>query len=243
MTPLPANDGFGSIELNPDEFCGMSHFRFFPARKLTDEELLQYVAPMLDNQQATPGEYAAWETQLRQQMYNVMGTPLSAVRIGESLNNESQGAIWGADRELYRAQFELIGENNTGNHEGRILTENGELASATIFSSEMTYSDVRCNPFDVKWQDIAVNWVNTHRKDDVSVVRAASFGEDRLQDSGYGAIIKVTMENGGVYTIRIHFGTEQVYDIDYYDAVRAANEDAFWMNYINDRMQDAEGGN
>ena len=241
MTPLPAHDGFGSIELNPDEFCGMSHFRFFPARRLTDEELLQYVAPMLDNQLATAGEYAAWEIQLRQQLYLIMGTPLSSERTSESLYVESDSSIWGVERKLYRAQFALIGENGIGNHEGSILTESGELASATIFSRDLIYSDVRSNPFDVKWQDIAVNWVNTHRKDGISVVRADCYGEE-WQSCGYGSIIKVTMEDGGVYTIRVHFGTEQVYDVEYCDAVRAASEDAFWMNYISDRMQDTEGG-
>ena len=70
----------------------MSHFRFFPARRLTDEEILQYVAPMLDNQQATAGEYAAWEAQLRQQLYNIIGTPLSAERISEGIYNESDSA-------------------------------------------------------------------------------------------------------------------------------------------------------
>lgn len=241
MTALPCDDGWGSIALDPDAFCGMSHFRFFPARRLTDEELLQYVAPMLDNQQATPGEYAAWETQLRQQLYLIMGTPLSSERISESLKKESQGLIWGSDRELYRAQFELIGENGMGNHEGSIATESGKLTSATIFSRELIYSDVRSNPFDVKWQDIAVNWVNTHRKDGINIVRADCYGEER-QTCGYGSIIKVTMEDGGVYTIRVHFGTEQVYDVEYCDAVRTANEESFWMNYISDRIQDTEGG-
>ena len=238
MTPLPARDGFGVIVLNPDAFCGMSHFRFFPARRLTDEELLQYVAPMLDNQQATAGEYAAWEAQLRQQLYNVLGTPLSAERISESIH-----IVWGEDREIYRAQFKLIGQNGMGNHEGAILTENGKLASANIFCREKTYSDVRCDPFDVKWKDIAVKWVNDHRNDDISVVRAECFGEDWLQSSGYGAIIKITMEDSGVYTIRVHYGTEQVFDVDYSDAVRAANEDEYWMNYITDLENYMEGGN
>jgi len=243
MTPLPARDGFGVIELNSDAFCGMSHFRFFPARRLTDEELLQYVAPMLDNQQATFGEYAAWEAQLRQQLYNIIGTPLSADRISESLYNESDSAIWGEERKLYRAQFELIGQEGIGNHEGSILIENGTLAYGTIFCTELTYSDVRCDPFDLKWQDIAVKWVNDHRKDDVNVVLAQCFGEDYLQQSGYGAIIKVTMEDGGVYSIRVHYGTEQVFDVNYSDAVTAANEEAFWMSYISDPENDMEGGN
>ena len=64
-----------------------------------------------------------------------------------------------------------------------------------------------------------------------------------MQDSGYGAIIEVTMENGGVYSIRIHYGTEQVFDVEYSDAVRKSNEDTFWMNYISDLDSYMEGGN
>ena len=243
MTALPCDDGFGVVPLNPDEFCGMTEFRFFPARRLTDEELLQYGATMLNGQQATAGEYSEWEAQLRQQLYNIMGTPLSADRISESLYNESDSAIWGEERKLYRAQFELIGQEGIGNHEGSILIENGTLAYGTIFCTELTYSDVRCDPFDLKWQDIAVKWVNDHRKDDVNVVLAQCFGEDYLQQSGYGAIIKVTMEDGGVYSIRVHYGTEQVFDVNYSDAVTAANEEAFWMSYISDPENDMEGGN
>ena len=243
MTALPCDDGFGVVPLNPDEFCGMTEFRFFPARRLTDEELLQYGATMLNGQQATAEEYSEWEARLRQQLYNIMGTPLSAKRIRERLSVERDNAIWGEERKLYRAQFELLGQGGIGNHEGAILTESGDLANATIFCQELMYSDVRCDPFDVKWQDIAVKWVNDHRNDGVNVVQAWCFGEDYLQDSGYGAIIEVTMENGGVYSIRIHYGTEQVFDVEYSDAVRKANEDAFWMSYISDLENYMEGGN
>ena len=240
MSVLPCDDGFGVIQLNPDEFCGMPEFRFTPARRLTDEELLQYGATMLNGQQATAGQYASWEAQLRQQMYNVMGTPLSAERISEDIHSEDQGVVWGEKREVYRAQFKLIGQDIQ--HQGSILTESGTLSNAHIFCTELTYSDLRCDPFDAKWQDIAVKWVNAHRKDGVNVVQAQSFGEEYLQQSGYGANIRVTMEDGGVYSIRIHYGTEKVFDVEYSDAVRAANEDAYWLDYVNMWKRYREGG-
>ena len=240
MSVLPCDDGFGVIQLNPDEFCGMPEFRFTPARRLTDEELLQYGATMLNGQQATAGQYASWEAQLRQQMYNVMGTPLSAERISEDIHSEDQGVVWGEKREVYRAQFELIGQDIQ--HQGSILTESGALSHAHIFCTELTYSDLRCDPFDAKWQDIAVKWVNDRRKDGVNVVQAQSFGEEYLQQSGYGANIRVTMADGGVYSIRIHYGTEQVFDVEYSDAVRAANEDAYWLDNVNMWKRYREGG-
>lgn len=239
MSALPCDDGFGLIRLNAEEFSGMTEFRFFPARRLTDEELLQYAEQNIGDERGEAEEYSAWETQLRLQMYNLMGTPLSAERIYESLRNETQGMVYGADRQIYNAQFTLIGEQEWGsNHDGCLATADGTLASATIYAKEQSYSDLHCDPFDAKWSEIAAAWVKANRKDGVQIARVESYGEEWLQWGGYGARIVVAMEDGGAYVIAVNFATELPCWIEYSDAVLTENQNDYFIHSLEKTSRD-----
>lgn len=235
LDPLPDGDGFGLIRVRQDAYCGMQDFRFLPARRLTDEELLQYAVFGLGDEAGAAAEYAVWEADLRMELHRIFGTPLSAERIGESLFIEEERAVWGSDRQVYSAQFRLMGNEGfegLSNHDGLLATESGKLASGNIYPVHVPYSDLRCDPFDPKWQDIAVRWVQEHRGDSVQIARAECFGETRLQSSGYGASIRVVMEDGGEYLVRVSFATERPWDIEYDDALRAGKMNEWNLRYV-----------
>lgn len=229
FTALPCDDGIGCITLNADAFNGMEDFSLRPARRMTDEELLQYAAIMVGDKQANAAQYGEWETKLRTQMYNLLGMPLSAKRTGEDLGNEKSFAIYGADRGLYTAYFNPIGESDCEAWQGYLSLEDGTLACAYIFYDVWGLKhDVLCDPFDEKWLNIAEEWVKANRTDAMSIAKVISWGETQMNVNPC-ADISVYMEDGSSYAFLISFTTEKPVSIEYKDAVRTANEDAYYL--------------
>lgn len=229
FTALPCDDGIGCITLNADAFNGMTEFSLWPARRMTDEELLQYAAMTIGAQKASAAEYGEWETKLRTQMNSLVGMPLSAKRTGEDLGNEKNFAIYGADRGLYTAYFNPIGESDCEAWQGYLALEDGTLACAYIFYDVWgPKHDVLCDPFDEKWLNIAEEWVKTNRTAAMSIAKVISWGETQMNVNPC-ADISVYMEDGSSYAFLISFTTEKPVSIEYKDAVRTANEDAYYL--------------
>ena len=85
-TPFTASvmdDGLGFVTLDEETFNGLGGFTFYPARRLTDEELLQLYALRNKEPAAEPDEMARYENQIRQEMHDLLGMPLSAIRSNE----------------------------------------------------------------------------------------------------------------------------------------------------------------
>lgn len=231
FTALPCDDGVGMISLAADLYSGLDGFRFYPARRLTDEELLELAACEAGEQSATSDEYNTYEAQARKEMNRLLGMPLSAKRQAELIEVEKQFCDWGTDRQIYQALFESADLPGCFLY-AHIDTQTGLLAWGTVYGSNTgMYSDLHCDPFDPKWQDIAVQWVREHLKDDIAIVGTECGGEVSLQSIGYGACVFVKLANGASYQLSIAFSSEQPYDIQYCNKQRTQNRADYFKAY------------
>lgn len=231
FTALPCDDGVGIISLASGLYSGLEGFRFHPARRLTDEELLELAACEAGEQSATSDEYNTYEAQARKEMNRLLGMPLSAKRLAEFIDEENHFCVWGTDRQIYQVQFE------SADLPGRVLcahidTQTGLLAWGAIYGPTTgMYSDLHRDPFERKWQDIAAAWVREHLKDDIAIVGTECGGEVSLQSIGYGACVFVNLADGASYQLSIAFSSEQPYDIQYCDKTRTQNRADYYKAY------------
>lgn len=232
FTVLPGDDGMGEISLNEEAYSGLDSFRLWPARRLTDQEILQIVAEHQGEEPVSSADYAVLESQLRAQLHTMVGMDLSARRISEEVHKESDYAIWGSDRLLYDAQFNPVNEDHpTSAWDGYLDLETRKLAYAGTFCSYQPYCDVHEDPFAVKWHSAAINWLIENRVAAFNPegVNVECMGEAVLQDCGYGAQYRLTMEDGSSYTLIFHFSDGSLHTVEYRDAQRSASEDAYYM--------------
>jgi hypothetical protein len=89
----------------------------------------------------------------------------------------------------------------------------GVALSVSVWKeNRLAYSDLHLDPFDARWTEIAKAAVLNLRGDGVAVKTAESSGEAWLSMAGFGVIVNVTMEDGGVYTLRIAYQDDSLYD-------------------------------
>ncbi len=229
FTPLVSDDGLGMVKLDPDAYCGMDKFTFFPCRPMTDDELLGYV---IYDQRGDPteyGNYAAYEKQLRLELARLMGAPLVMTRQDESLCRMGDCSVNYDDETVYYASF--VTPDGT-QYFGNLDIETGQVLVADEWNAaSLVYSDLYLDPFDEKWLDIARAAVTNARSDGMAIRTVESQGEVWLQDAGYGASVRVTMEDGSYYDVRIAYQNEEVFGGLWYEC-RAPRLDRMYPNAI-----------
>ncbi len=232
FTALTGDDGMGEIALNEEAYNGLGSFRLWPARRLTDQEILQIVAGHQGEEPVSSADYAVLESQLRTQMYTMFGMDLSARRTSEEIQKESDYAVWGGERMLYSAQFQPVNDDHPLHYwYGCLDLDTRRLTYAHTFCNSQPYCDVREDPFAVKWHGIAINWLieNHVAAFNPESVKAECMGEAVLQDCGYGAQYRLTMEDGSSYTLIFHFSDGSLHSAEYCDAQRTVSQNQFYM--------------
>ena len=232
FTALVMDDGVGRVTLDEEDFNGLDEFRFRPARRLTDEELLQLIALDQGDIGATPEELAGYETQLRQELHLLLGMPLSARRGA----NESTGSSteYGDIRANYDTTFTEVG--GTGRMwRGVLDMATGRLIEgsvALISPSNAIPSDIRMDPWDEKWASIAVEAVTAHSTfEESGITEIRNWSETNLNEL-QGVEVRVVMADGGVYRVEISYTLEKVMALRYNDAVSIAAEDEYYANMM-----------
>ncbi len=232
FTALVMDDGVGRVTLDEEDFNGLDEFRFRPARRLTDKELLQLIALDQGDIGATPEELSGYETQLRQELHLLLGMPLSARRGA----NESTGSSteYGDIRANYDTTFTEVG--GTGRMwRGVLDMATGRLieGSVTLISpSNAIPSDIRMDPWDEKWASIAVEAVTAHSTfEESGITEIRNWSETNLNEL-QGVEVRVVMADGGVYRVEISYTLEKVMALRYNDAVSIAAEDEYYANMM-----------
>ena len=246
-TPFTASvtdDGLGYVTLDEEEHCGLDMVTFEPARRITDEELLQMYALYFDEPAAAPGKMAEYETLLRKEMCNLLGMPLSAKRIDEEfVYPANENDAYETDRTVYSTQFEETGGAG-GRWYGTVDIDTGKLTRADFsvnykyFEDFQVYSDIRMDPWDARWEKMAMETLASLRTD-------GEKGIVKVQNQGaffYGRMecvkVHVCMEDGGVYNVTIAFMFDQPVEIEYQDAISYAGNVNCWTDIINGEMKE-----
>ena len=219
FTAIPGDDGIGEISLNEDEYSGLDSFRLWPCRRMTDEELLRLLQHDIGENIPDTSAFGQYESQTRAQATAILGAPLSLKLTYEEVGKASESNMFNDDREVYTAGLiSTSAEAGALEYWIKLDTQTGLLYTADVFPVQydaLAYSDLRCDPFDEKWLDIARNAVNALRSDGMEIASVESFGEDSLQYGGFCARVTVTMADGSCYALRIPFQTERVFDFEY----------------------------
>ena len=238
-TPFTASvedDGIGRVWLadDPDAFCGPEYFSFLPARRLTDEELLQIYA--LDNPEPAvqPDEINKYETMLRRELSQRLGMPASAVH---TLNSDYSGPsdnYWGDSRTVYSACFEDAGSYPSHSWLGEIDLSTGKLIQAMtdpdprVLQSPEQRTDIRMDPWDPRWSETAREAVAAMCTDPaVEIARVQPWRESYLNQYTWCAEIRVILTDGAVYQVDISYLTGTIVMLNYYDAESAACLDSY----------------
>ena len=232
FTALVMDDGVGRVTLDEEDFNGLDEFRFRPARRLTDEELLQLIALDQGDIGATPEELSGYETQLRQELHLLLGMPLSARRGA----NESTGSSteYGDIRANYDTTFTEVGGT------GRMWRGVLDMATGRLIEGSVTLinpsnaipSDIRMDPWDEKWASIAVEAVTAHSTfEESGITEIRNWSETNLNEL-QGVEVRVVMADGGVYRVEISYTLEKVMALRYNDAVSIAAEDEYYANMM-----------
>ena len=232
FTALVMDDGVGRVTLDEEDFNGLDEFRFRPARRLTDEELLQLIALDQGDIGATPEELSGYETQLRQELHLLLGMPLSARRGA----NESTGSSteYGDIRANYDTTFTEVGGT------GRMWRGVLDMATGSLIEGSVTLvspdnaipSDIRMDPWDEKWASIAVEAVTAHSAfEESGITEIRNWSETNLNEL-QGVEVRVVLADGGVYRVEISYTLEKVMALRYNDAVSIAAEDEYYANMM-----------
>ena len=231
-TPYTASvtdDGIGCVTLSDDVFNlfgSKPYFSFLPARRLTDEELLQFYAWNNPGQESSPNEINSYETRLRQELNSRLGMPLSAVRSIDSERIDTFDNYWGDNRKTYSAAFEAQSGESGWSWRGDIDVSTGKLICAAVITDPSVSmengprSDIRMDPWDSRWPLIAEQTVTSLWTDDsAEISRVQSWGEASANGLSFCAKIRIIMTDGAVCEAYVSYLTETVLWIDYYDAV------------------------
>ncbi len=234
FTRLPGDDGVGVIGLYEEDFNGLDELRFYPARRLTDEELLQLFQFIFGEPAAPAEEMAAYEAQLRKLMNQQMGMPLTAKRTGESLQKANDSNVFGDTRECYSCHFvEAGGQKREWNGFMDIAT--GTLIGATSYpdmswlnGETQMYSDVRLNPFDQVWADRARAFVvDMLPEGDANIDRVELCGESTM-NALYYPCVRVWMKDGSCYRPELLYAIDAVGFLRFDDAESIQLEDHYY---------------
>lgn len=227
MTALPMDDGLGLILLDEACFCGMTEFSFRPARRLTDDELLQEIDLRHAGEEML--DFASKEETLRGLLHRQMGMPLSAQRQGDERVSDTDGSIFSVQRTMYYATFVSPLENGDYYYQGFFDLETEKLCVALYLCDGHRYSDVHLDPFDPAWLDRAREVVMGFGVAEDEIVSAESHGEVALQYAGYGVQTVVMLKDGATYVVTLAFQDGRPSQIQYRDALRTASENAYYL--------------
>lgn len=238
FTDLVADDGVGRVTLDEEDFNGLNEFLFRPARRLTDEELLQLIALDRGDIGATPEELSGYETQLRQELHLLLGMPLSARRdTYEAVAPFNSSNAYGDSRMAYSSSFtETGGEGRRWR--GSIDIATGKLIEGSVVLDDRYYadssmlSDIRMDPWDEKWALIAVKAVTEHSAFEESGITEIRNGSETNLNELSGVEVRIVTADGGVYRAAISYALESVMTLRYNDAVSIAAEDDFYMHWM-----------
>ena len=215
-TPLVSDDGLGIATLDPDSYCGMEEFCFFPCRRMTDDELLAYAIYTESGDPAEYSNYAAYEKQLRLELTRLLGAPLVMTRLDESVCRMGDCSVNYDDEKVYYAAF--LTPDGT-QYSGYLDIDTKQVLMANQWNAgSLVYSDLYLDPFDEKWLDIAKDAVTNARGDGMVIRSVESYGETWLQDAGHGVSVRVTMEDGSYYNVRIAYQNEEVFGGLWYES-------------------------
>ena len=238
FTELVIDDGVGRVTLDEEDFNGLDEFSFRPARRLTDEDLLQMVALNQSEPAASPEDLAGYEAQLRQELHVKLGMPLSARRSTyEAVEPVDSNNVYGDSRMAYSSSFTETG--GTGRTwRGRIDIATGLLIEGTAVLDDRYYtdnsmiSDIRMDPWDGYFALVAADAVEellgAYEEDNVVI---SGWSEIMLNEL-HGVEVRILLPDGGVYRAYVSYALDEVMEIRYQDAVSIALED----DYIIRRM-------
>ena len=238
FTDLVMDDGVGQVSLDEDDFNGLDGFRFRPARRLTDEELLQRIALDQADIGASPEELAGYEGQLRQELRLRLGMPISARRgTYEAVEPFDSGNEYGDSRMAYSSSFTEMG--GAGRRwSGSIDIATGKLIEGSVdldnryAADSVMASDIRMDPWDEKWATVAVDAVTALCGfEESGIAEIWNWCETNLNDL-LGVEVRIVMADGGVYRAGISYTLEKVMTLQYNDAVSIAAEDDYYIHMM-----------
>ena len=248
FTPSVEDDGIGRVWLadDPESFSGPEYFSFLPARRLTDEELLQIYALENPEPAIQPTEISKYETLLRQELSRRMGMPASAVHMLNSDYSGESDNYWGDSRTVYSACFEDAGSFSSHSWLGEIELSSGKLIQARtdpdprVLQSPEQHTDIRMDPWDPRWSEIARETIASLCTDPaVEIAQVQPWRESRINQYTWCAEIRVTLTDGAVYQADVSYLTGTVVMLEYYDA-----ESAALLDYYHDHTYaEEEAGN
>ena len=208
-TPLVSDDGLGLAMLDPDAYCGLESFPFYPARPMTDDELLRTVMYTETDDPTEFCNYAAYEKQLRLELTRLVGAPMVMTRQDECMGVMGDFNINYDNEKVYCASFNAADGTS---YWGCLDVDTNKALSINVWQEcGLTYSDLHLNPFDEKWLTIAKDAVLAARSDNMAIASTQSEGEIPIQDAGYGVSVDVAMADGSYYSAQIAFQNEAVY--------------------------------
>ena len=240
FTDLVIDDGLGRVALDEEDFNGLEEFHIRPARRLTDEDLLQLIALNRDEIGADPQEIAGYESQLRQELHLLLGMPLSARHdTYETVQPFNSSNLYGDSRMAYTASFTEVG--GTGRiWRGSIEVATGRLIEGRVVLDDRYYgensmiSDIRMDPWDEKWASIAVEAVTAHSGSEESgITEIRNWGEATMNEL-HGVEIRIVTANGGVYRARVSYALGEAMTLYYNDAVSIAAEDDYYIHSMEE---------
>lgn len=240
FTDLVIDDGVGQVTLDEEDFNGLDGFRFRPARRLTDEELLQMIALDRDEIGAAPEALAGYEAQLRQELHVLMGMPLSARRdTYEVVQPFNSSNIYGDSRMAYTSTFTEVG--GTGRiWRGSVEVDTGRLIEGSVVLDDRYYgeksmiSDIRMDPWDEKWASIAVEAVTAHSHFEESGITEIRNWSEATMNELHGVEVRIVTANGGVYRAQVSYALGGAMTLRYNDAVSIAAEDDYYIHFMEE---------
>lgn len=246
FTRVPDDDGVGCIGLYEEDFNGLDEIRFLPARRLTDEELLQFYQFTFGEPDAPANEMAGYEAKLRNLMNQQMGMPLTAKRTGEGIRKANEGNVYGDTRACYSCTFKEVGSQErewTGNLDltsGRLLRAYSYPDVSWLAGEHQMYSDVRLDPFQQLWADRAKAFIAAMLPNgDADIDRVELRGEN-THNMLYGASVRVWMKDGGCYQLTILYAIDNVGFLEYNDAEFIQHYDTYILETMPREMMEEQ---
>ncbi|MBR5109475.1 MAG: hypothetical protein IK099_04710 [Clostridia bacterium] len=246
FTCLPGDDGVGCIGLYEEDFNGLDEVRFLPARRMTDEELLQLFQFTFGEPAAPAEEMAGYEAKLRKLMNEQMGMPLTARRTGESIVKANASNVYGDTRDCYSCTFVEAGGQQrewTGYMElasGKLIRAYSYPDTSWLDGDTQMYSDVRLNPFDQKWADRAKAFIAEMLPEgDQNIDRTELCGET-AHNCLYGPNVRVWMKDGGCYRPLLLYAIDNVGYLQYDDAESIRLTDAYYHEILPRELEGQE---
>ncbi len=234
------DDGVGEVTLDEDAYCGLDCFSFRPVRRLTDEDLLEIIARSTPAPDAAPDELARYEGLFRQELHSKLGMPLSAVREGsEDVGSLEQRSFAGDTRTAYFASFKEAGDGGR-RWSGAMDISTGKIVSAEVeldkrlYGEKTLYSDVRMDPWDPHWAELAEKTVVSLLADGAPGIADVQAWCESAPNGTSCAEVRVTMADGAVCRAYASFVLDTVMQVEYNDALSMELEDRYYEKMMEE---------